>query len=359
MKKTKLILVILILLLNFCVPAFAKNYGADVIVSMQIGNPIMQVNGENAQIDEGRGTSPIILDSRTLVPVRSIIEAFGGRVNWDEKTKSVTALLNSDRVILTINSKEAYFNKKLYTLDTVPVIINDRTMLPIRFIAESFNLGVAWQEKNKTVWIISNSFEEDEYLTLMEELPRFSGKPYAEINNNVPYFKDYEIIGGSFEFYGSLDSLGRCDVAFSSVAKDIMPTEKRGNISSVKPTGWVNNYYDFVEGKSLYNRCHLIGFQLTGENANRRNLITGTRYMNTKGMLPFENMIDDYIEETGNHVMYRVSPVFTGENLVADGVLMEAYSVEDKGEGIKFCVFCYNVQPKVKINYLTGENEAA
>ena len=340
-------------------PAFAQGYEPDVIVSMQIGNPVMQINGEDASIDNSKITSPIIIENRTLVPVRAIIEAFGGDVTWDEKTKTVTARLKSDKVILTIDSNKAYFNRELYTLDTVPVIINDRTMLPIRFIAESFNLGVAWNDKSKTVWIIRNSFEEDEYLSLMEELPEYSGKPYAVINNNIPYFENYEIIDGSFEFYASLDSLGRCDVAFSSVAEDIMPTEKRGNISSVKPTGWVNNMYDFIEGKSLYNRCHLIGFQLTGENANRRNLITGTRYLNTKGMLPFENMIDDYIEETGNHVLYRVSPVFTGENLVADGVLMEAYSVEDKGKGIQFCVFCYNVQPKVKINYLTGENEAA
>ena len=138
-----------------------------------------------------------------------------------------------------------------------------------------------------------------------------------------------------------------------------MPTEDRGIISSVKPTGWINKRYNNVPGGYIYNRCHLIGFQLTGENANKRNLITGTRYLNVEGMLPYENMVDDYIDYTGNHVMYRVTPVFTGDNLVADGVLMEAYSVEDNGKGIQFCVYCYNVQPNINIDYATGESWAA
>ena len=174
------------------------------------------------------------------------------------------------------------------------------------------------------------------------------------VNNNVPYFKSYEIISGSFEYYSELDNLGRCDVCMASVSDELMPTDERESISSVTPTGWINATYDFISGKYLYNRCHLIGYQLTGENANARNLITGTRYLNVDGMLPFENKIDDYIELTGNHVMYRVTPVFKGNNLVADGVLLEAYSVEDSGKGISFCVYCYNVQPNVTIDYATG-----
>ncbi|MBO5461599.1 MAG: DNA/RNA non-specific endonuclease, partial [Ruminococcus sp.] len=150
--------------------------------------------------------------------------------------------------------------------------------------------------------------------------------------------------------------LGRCGEAYANICQELMPTEERGNISSVKPSGWVNAEYDFIDGKYLYNRCHLIGFQLAGENANECNLITGTRYFNVEGMLPFENMIADYVKETENHVLYRVTPIYEGSNLVASGVQMEAKSVEDDGEGILFNVYCYNVQPGVEIDYATGES---
>lgn len=189
-----------------------------------------------------------------------------------------------------------------------------------------------------------------------ETLPAYSESPYISINNNVPYFTDADMTTTSYETYAELDSLGRCGVTISCIGQDIMPTEKRGDIGSVKPTGWVVAKYDFVDGKYLYNRCHLIGYQLTAENANKSNLITGTRYLNVQGMLPFENMVADYIKETGNHVLYRVTPIFEGNNLVASGVLMEAKSVEDEGEGIEFNVYCYNVQPGVGINYETGES---
>ena len=179
---------------------------------------------------------------------------------------------------------------------------------------------------------------------------------FRSVNNNVPEFKINEITDKSFENYSTLDSLGRCQVATASVGKDIMPKEKRESISSVKPTGWHFVKYDNVEGKILYNRCHLIGYQLTGENVNEKNLITGTRYMNVDGMLPFENMVTDYVKETGNHVMYRVTPVFEGNDLVARGVKMEGYSVEDKGKSISFNVFCYNVQPGITIDYSTGDS---
>lgn len=189
------------------------------------------------------------------------------------------------------------------------------------------------------------------------DVPLYAGKAYTEINGNVPFFTDDEMSTTSYEYYEELDALGRCGVCMASVGQDIMPTKERESIRDVKPTGWQTVKYEgLVDGDSLYNRCHLLGFQLTGENANSRNLITGTRYMNTEGMLPFENMVADYVKETGNHVMYRVTPLFDGDNLVADGVLMEAKSVEDNGSAILFNVFCYNVQPGVSIDYATGES---
>lgn len=184
----------------------------------------------------------------------------------------------------------------------------------------------------------------------------YTGSPYVVVNDNVPEFSESDQTTTSFETYGALDALGRCTTAYANIGQDLMPTEKRGDISKVKPTGWHSVRYDCVEGKSLYNRCHLIGYQLTAENANERNLITGTRYLNTEGMLPFENMVADYIQETDNHVLYRVTPVYDGDNLVADGVQMEALSVEDDGEGIMYNVYCYNVQPDVGIDYATGES---
>ena len=190
----------------------------------------------------------------------------------------------------------------------------------------------------------------------LSEIPVYTGTPYVEIDGNVPGFTESDLTTESFETYAELDELGRCGVAYACVGLDIMPTEDRGSISRVKPTGWVQNQYDFVDGKSLYNRCHLIGHQLTGEDANWMNLITGTRYMNVDGMLPFENMIADYVKETGNHVLYRVTPIFDGSNLVASGVQMEALSVEDNGAGVSYNVYCYNVQPGVVIDYATGEN---
>lgn len=192
----------------------------------------------------------------------------------------------------------------------------------------------------------------------LAEIPAYSGQPYVAVNGNVPYFTEADLTNVSFESYSDLDGLGRCGVAYASVSQDTMPTEKRGSIGEVKPTGWHTAKYDNVDGKYLYNRCHLIGYQLTAENANEKNLITGTRYLNVQGMLPFENMTADYVKETGNHVMYRVTPIFEGNNLVASGVLMEAESVEDQGEGVLFCVYVYNVQPGITIDYATGESWA-
>lgn len=193
----------------------------------------------------------------------------------------------------------------------------------------------------------------------LSNIPDYDGKAYVELNGNVPEFSESEkTYSESFEEYGKLDSLGRCTYAVSCIGKDLMPTEKRGSIGSVKPSGWHISKYDFVDGKYFYNRCHLIGYQLTAENANERNLITGTRYLNVEGMLPFENDVADYIEITNNHVYYKVTPIFEGNNLVANGVQMQAYSVEDNGQGISFNVYCYNVQPGVAIDYATGDNQA-
>ena len=194
----------------------------------------------------------------------------------------------------------------------------------------------------------------------LSSIAEYTDKPYIAVNGNVPYFTESELTDQSYEYYSDLDALGRCGTACASIGQDLMPTESRGSIGMVKPTGWHTvRYDDLVDGKYLYNRCHLIGYQLTGENANTKNLITGTRYLNIEGMLPFENMVADYVKETGNHVMYRVTPIFEGDNLLANGVLMEGYSVEDKGAGVCYCVYAYNVQPGVEIDCATGESKLA
>ena len=190
----------------------------------------------------------------------------------------------------------------------------------------------------------------------LEDVPAFSGEPYVELNGNQPDFSQEEGTDQSYETYSPLDSLGRCGTAQACVGVDIMPTQERGDIGQVKPTGWHTVKYDQVDGKYLYNRCHLIGYQLTGENANEKNLITGTRYLNMEGMLPFENLVADYVKETENHVLYRVTPIFQGDDLLARGVQMEAWSVEDQGDGVCFNVYCYNSQPGITIDYATGES---
>ena len=192
-------------------------------------------------------------------------------------------------------------------------------------------------------------------------IPSYSGTPYVHLNGGIPNFSDKEITTESYEYYSPMDPLGRCGIAHACIGTDLMPTDDRESISSVKPSGWGSNNHKYdtslVNGGYIYNRSHLIGFQLTGENANARNLITGTRYFNVEGMLPFENMVADYLkEEPDHHVMYRVTPIYDGNNLVVHGVQMEAYSVEDEGEGICFNVFIYNVQPGIVIDYATGEN---
>ena len=204
----------------------------------------------------------------------------------------------------------------------------------------------------------SNVGSENTSAVKPSSLPKYSGEAFVVVNNNQPNFSASELTTSGYEKYSSLDNLGRCGAAIASCGKEIMPRpdEKRGSISSIKPTGWIQKSYSGISGGYLWNRCHLIGWQLSAENANRENLITGTRYMNINGMLPFENMVADYIKETGNHVAYRITPIYEGKNLVCSGVQMEAYSVEDNGDGICFNVYCYNVQPGITINYVNGDS---
>ena len=193
----------------------------------------------------------------------------------------------------------------------------------------------------------------------LEEVPPFSGEPYVVLEENVPAFAGEDMTTNAYETYSPHDLLGRCGLAEACVGQELMPTEERGEIGMVKPAGWHTVKYDCVDGKYLYNRCHLLGYQLTGENANEENLITGTRYMNVDGMLPFENQVADYVQETGNHVLYRVTPIYQGAELLARGVQMEALSVEDQGAGVCFNVYVYNAQPGVEIDYATGDSALA
>ena len=191
----------------------------------------------------------------------------------------------------------------------------------------------------------------------LESIPEYSDEPYVTIHDNVPFFSEEELTTDAFETYSELDDLGRCGTAYANICEEIMPTEKRGKIGMIKPSGWHTVKYTGIDGNYLYNRCHLIGYQLSAENANEKNLITGTRYLNVTGMLPFENMVADYVKETGNHVLYRVTPIYNQENLIADGVLMEAQSVEN--DDLAFCVYCYNVQPGIEIDYHTGDSKSS
>ena len=206
---------------------------------------------------------------------------------------------------------------------------------------------------NSSAYVNNNDITNIKYD--ISDIDKFTGYNYIELNGNIPVFEEIDT-SKSFEKYSELDSLGRAGSAFANIGVDLMPTEKRGSIGMIKPSGWHTIKYDIVDGKYLYNRCHLIGYQLTGENANEKNLITCTRQMNTKGMLDFENKVADYIKSTSNHVLYRVTPVYKNDNLLVTGVIIEAKSVEDNGEGILFNVFVYNIQNGIEIDYKTGES---
>ena len=250
-----------------------------------------------------------------------------------------------------------------YSAEVLATIPSELQELPEAASSESESVSAAEdlsgvQESQQVTSATATPAGESTAAFSLQDVPAYSGTPYTEVNGNQPYFTEADLTTQSFETYSELDSLGRCGVAYANVGQDLMPTEPRGEIGSVKPTGWHLVKYDNVDGKYLYNRCHLIAYMLTAENANPQNLITGTRYLNTQGMLPFETKVSDYVKSTGNHVLYRVTPVFDGDNLLANGVLMEAYSVEDAGAGICFCVFAYNVQPGIGIDYANGDNWA-
>ena len=235
----------------------------------------------------------------------------------------------------------------------------NKLIVAIIVIAVGLIIGIAEGRGNELLQNIKTSVlgitEEQSYN--IGQIPEYSGKAYVTINNNKPNFKEEDKTTKSFEKYSNLDSLNRCGVAYANVSKETMPTEERGRIGMIKPSGWHTVKYNNVDGKYLYNRCHLIGYQLTGENANEKNLITCTRYMNTVGMLEFENKVANYVKETNNHVLYRVTPIFEGNNLLASGAQMEAYSVEDNGKGISFNIYVYNIQEGITIDYKTGESQ--
>lgn len=234
--------------------------------------------------------------------------------------------------------------------------MNFKRYIPIAVAVASFWIFIGCGHHNR----VESVTPQIQFQTVFDvnTLPAFTGSPFTVVNNNIPFIRVADAAQGNFENYSELDKLGRCGVAYVNACKELMPTEKRGKIGNVKPTGWHTvRYNGVVDGNYLYNRCHLVAYSLAGENANERNLITGTRYLNNTAMLPFENMVVQYIKKTGNHVLYRVTPVFIGDELVARGVFMEAYSVEDNGAGICFNVFCHNVQPGIDIDYKTGDSK--
>lgn len=271
--------------------------------------------------------------------------------NWTENTQQSSEVYDSssnDRN--TATSEEIPIESNSGSL-SAPTSDSSQDDSALEALVPSVSSGIVSQTQ-------STQYIADDYTSTfsLKSVPAYSGNAYVALNNNSPYFDVEQLTAVSVEYYSSLDSLGRCGMTYACVGQDLMPTEERGSIGMVKPTGWHTVKYDCVDGGYLYNRCHLIGYQLSGENANTQNLITGTRYLNIQGMLPFENMIADYVKETKNHVAYRVTPIFDGDNLIANGVLMEGYSIEDDGDGVCFCVFAYNVQPGVTIEYATGES---
>ncbi len=300
----------------------------------------------------------------TIIAVIAVIAVIGGGIGSGNDTPVTDEYTHTqpewETIIDSTTDDEEY-------LPSADIQVDSNPTLSLAETEEQESVGIEFgdnsQQLSDKLSDIINSIDKNsgesngQGKVTSSDIPTYSGKAYAVINNNNPAFDNTQLTTDYFENYDILDSYGRCGKAFACLGKETMPSEERGAIGSVKPSGWHTVKYDCVDGKYLYNRCHLIGFQLSGENANKRNLITGTRYMNTEGMLPFENMVADYIEETGNHVMYRVTPVFVGDELVARGVQMEAYSVEDEGDGICFNVFCFNVQPGVVIDYATGESE--
>lgn len=288
-----------------------------------------------------------VLTKVLLVIILFVVAGFGVSEDFSNKDIAISGDME-----ISLNTQEDINHKTERENDaTTDAYVTEKTELPETGVVEEYENATQKENGEKTL-------SEKDFLKnfSLENVPEYTNEPYAIINNNIPYFTNEEMTTNSYESFSELDELERCGVVHASVGQDLMPTEEREYIGYIKPTGWQVSKYDWIDGAYLYNRCHLIGFQLTGENANERNLITGTRYMNVQGMLPFENEIADYVEKTDNHVMYRVTPIFEDDNLVASGVLMEAKSVEDSGVGVMFNVYCYNVQPGIEIDYATGAN---
>lgn len=266
------------------------------------------------------------------------------------------------RVGVAILSRMIYNGRKLQVIQTksMQCLSTSMAIAVLLFIALAIlgciatNTSDSADSESTHITLVSN--EQSSPGFTLDNVPKYMGKAFVEANGNIPYFSDDDLSCDSFETYSALDSLGRCGPAYALIGPETMPSAKRSNIGMVKPSGWQISKYDWIDGQYLFNRCHLIAYSLAGENDNPLNLITGTRSMNVLGMLPHEEQIASYVHETGNHVLYRVSPLYDGDNLVASGVLMEAESVEDRGEGISFCVWCYNVEPGVVVDYATGDN---
>lgn len=285
--------------------------------------------------------APQIIDGRAMVPIRAIFEALGASVSWEEESRTAVCQNGNSTVQMTLGKQCMMLDNRPVYMDVSPQIVDGRLLAPARYVAECLGYTVSWEEETKTIEI---------------EKGRSLPASYQEIWGNVPQFKKEELLPYAYENYDELDALGRCGEAMACIGQELMPTEARGAIGTIRPTGWSLVRYDVVEGQYLYNRCHLIGYQLSGENTNDRNLITGTRFLNVDGMLPFENRVAAYVKQTGNHVLYRVVPLFEGDNLLASGVTIEAESIEDGGSGICFAVFVPNYQPGIAIDYATGES---
>lgn len=336
-----------------CLPVFGFHVGSIFMCLLGIASlPIEPIREKWEKLPAHKVLRPLILGILFVI-FTCMIPTGNGE---SDKISEISTEATIETAQIASEEKEEIETSQVETESELQVETEVATENKTQAETEVAEENTVTEVTENTATLAAQTEPSTEITLSVNDIPAYSGKPYVEINNNVPQFLETDLSTSSYEYYSELDSLGRCGVVYACIGKDLMPTEERGEIGSVKPTGWHTVKYDVVDGKYLYNRCHLIGFQLSGENANTKNLITGTRYMNVDGMLPFENMVADYVKETGNHVMYRVSPIFEGNNLLASGVQMEAQSVEDNGEGILFNVFCYNVQPEVAIDYATGDS---
>ena len=265
----------------------------------------------------------------------------------------ISAALTLSSLTTIVADNAGVYNNKTYLSDLKSYLLEASTLASDADVNQNGKVDVFDLVRLKSA-ILDREISEDAFS--LSSIPEYTSSPYIELNNNIPFFSNYNY-SSSFEYYSELDELGRCGTTIALLGKETIPYEERGEIGMIKPAGWHTVKYDNVDGKYLYNRCHLIGYQLSAENANTKNLITGTRYLNVNGMLPFENKVADYLKSSSNHVLYRVTRIYENQNLITSGVIIEAYSLEDNGSGISFCVYCYNVQPGIKINYETGESE--